>query len=77
MTDTYGPSEIFTLAESPIQNFTLKNVTWSAKKGAKKGEYICQGWTGKKAVNALFASGSATDVLPPLPTHGCGFLPAQ
>lgn len=74
LTDVAGPSEIFTLAESPIQNFTLSNVTWSARRGAKTG-YVCQGWNGTKTVNELFASGRAVNVMPALPTRECGFLP--
>ena len=76
LTDVAGPSEIFTLAESPIQNFTLSNVTWSARRGVKAG-YVCQGWNGTKTVNELFASGTAVDVVPALPTRECGFLPSS
>jgi hypothetical protein len=49
LTDVRGPSVIFTLAEAPIVNFSLQNVTWSLAAGAKGG-YQCTGWKGTKQV---------------------------
>jgi hypothetical protein len=76
LTDVRGPASIFTLAESPIENFTLTNVTWSAAKGARTG-YECTGWNGTKHAVGLFAMGGAKGLTPPLPTKGCSFLSAS
>lgn len=62
-----------TLAEAPIQNFTMENVTWSGP-GTKKGAYQCTGLNGTKAVTGLFATGKATNVYPPLPSS-CTLAP--
>ena len=74
LTDVRGPSTIFSLAESPIENFSLVNVTWSAAKGAKAG-YQCTGWNGTKQVAGLFAKGSAAALAPAMPSPSCAFLP--
>ena len=41
-----GPSVLFSLAEAPIQNFTLSNVTWTAAKGVRAGYEVCAGNAG-------------------------------
>ena len=70
LTDVVGTSVIFTLAEAPILNFTLSNVTWSGKKEG----YQCTGWRGTRSVGGLFATGFADNLTPPLP-KSCAFLP--
>ena len=73
LTETMGPAVVFSLAEAPIKNFTLQNISWSMHKGVRGG-YQCTGWKGTKQVTGLFATGQAIDVTPPLPAQGCGFL---
>ena len=73
LTETMGPAVVFSLAEAPIENFTLQNISWSMHKGVRGG-YECTGWKGTKQVTGLFATGQAIDVTPPLPAQGCGFL---
>eukprot|EP01051_Picozoa_sp_SAG22_P014538 SAG22_NODE_1778_length_3602_cov_1.737083_2_plen_343_part_00 len=73
LTDCAGPSVIQTLAEAPIENFVMKNVTWSTRKGVRGG-YVCTGFDGTRLVNTMFATGSAADLVPPL-SRGCQFLP--
>jgi polygalacturonase len=73
LTECAGPSVIQTLAEAPIENLSIHNVTWSTRRGAKGG-YECTGYNGTRLVNGLFASGSAVNLVPPLP-RGCQLLP--
>jgi hypothetical protein len=69
-----GPAVIFSLAEAPIQNFTLQNISLTMHKGVRGG-YECTGWNGTKQVGGLFATGEAVAVTPPMPTAGeCAFL---
>lgn len=65
-----GPATIFSLAEAPIENLTLSNISWTMHKGARGG-YSCTGWNGTKQVTGLFATGQAVGVTPPL---SCAFL---
>lgn len=78
LTDVMAPPQIFTLAEAPIQNFTLANVSWTMHRAAADVDHGptyngCWSWQGTKIVNQLFATGSAVDVTPPLP-RGCSFM---
>jgi polygalacturonase len=74
LTDVMGPSTLFSLAESPIQNFSLINVSWSAHKGKQGGYgYECTGWNGTRQVKGMFATGQAVGLTPPLP-RDCAFL---
>lgn len=71
LTDVMGPASLFGLAEAPIQNFTLANISWSTHKGAK-AEYECTGWNGTRQVAGMFATGRAVDLTPKLP-KSCAF----
>ena len=76
LTDVRGPGVIFTLAEAPIENFSMHNVTWAPARGVRAG-YACTGWRGTEQVTGLFATGEAVDVNPPLNiSRGCEFLSA-
>ena len=72
LTDVMGTSTLFGLAEAPIENFTLVNVSWSAHKGAQQG-YECTGWNGTRQVKGMFATGRAVGLTPELP-RDCAFL---
>jgi polygalacturonase len=87
LTNVLGPSEIFTLFEAPIDNLTLRNCSWTHRAtlsgdnlhelgGGGPAEYLCTGWNGTRIVNGLFATGSSTDVSPPLP-RDCSFMNAR
>ena len=82
LTQVLGPSKIFSLFEAPIQNLTIRNVSWTHRAslsdgiyGAENGgaNYVCEGWNGTKIVEGLFATGSSVDLSPPLP-RDCIFL---
>ena len=72
--DVMGASTLFSLAESPIHNFTMINVSWSPHKGVKTEGYECAGWNGTRQVKGvMFATGRAVELTPPLPKD-CTFL---
>ena len=75
LTDCAGPAVIQTLAEAPIENFVMTNVSWSTRRGAAGG-YECTGYNGTRLVTAMFATGSAVDLVPPL-SRGCQFMPSE
>jgi len=61
-----GGSSISTLAESPIENLILSNITITpATRGAKIG-WQCFGKEGIRSVNKVFATGEARNVKPSL-----------
>ena len=76
LTDVCGPATLFSLAEAPIENFTLSNVTWSGTESTPghPGPYECTGWSANRTVRGMFARGTAVGLTPPLPTD-CQFLP--
>ena len=73
LTDCAGPAVIQTLAEAPIVDFLMTNVSWSVRRGAKGG-YECTGYNGTRLVSGMFATGSAVDLVPPL-SRDCQFMP--
>ena len=76
LADVMGPASLFSLAEAPIQNFTLMDgvhvATWSAHKGVWAG-YERTGWNGTRWAKSTFATGRAAALSPRLP-QACKFL---
>ena len=72
LADVMGPASLFSLAEAPIQNFTLMDATWSAHKGVWAG-YERTGWNGTRRAKSTFATGRAAALSPRLP-QACKFL---
>lgn len=62
---TVGPLAIDTIAESPIRNLTMRNITLAA---AERGTgWVCHGYSGQKMVGShVYASGTIEQVNPPL-----------
>jgi polygalacturonase len=61
-----GPSLIATLAESPIENLVLSNITLTPARHGAKVYWQCPAAEGTKQVNKLFATGKVENVSPPL-----------
>ena len=79
-----GPSMINTLAEAPIQNLTLRNITLRSARRSDQDQdqggssagvgWACQGQQGTREVpGRVFASGTIEDVTPGL--GACSFAP--
>ena len=68
-----GPSVINTLAEAPIENLTLRNITLTAAHSGARTGWTCAGQDGTKEVGKIFATGTIEAVSPPL--GRCSFIP--
>ena len=67
----------FTLADAPVENFTMKNITILPRVGAKKPGWECASWgkgDGKKEKGRVHTCGKAEAISPPLTQpSGCVF----
>ena len=66
LTNTAGTSMIASLAEAPIENLTMRNITTS-------GGWSCTGYDGTKVVSKTFATGVVEGVNPPM--GRCSYVP--